>query len=237
MILNSRELVSLVSRVFPDGLFFTATTEPLVALTIDDVGDPSTEIILDAITQQNQIQSDSVRATFFITTDFLRGSYSILQKILDQGHELGNHGVYDRAHADLNPEEFEQEFQQAHQELVQNTTATLKWFRPARGRYNKAMLESVRRIGGYYPQVALASMLPLDTYEFSYDPQFTARYVSRFIFPGSILVFHGGSEIRARNTAVALQQTLAYLQANRYRVVTLTDLFQVGTDCRSLMMT
>ncbi|NJK39476.1 MAG: polysaccharide deacetylase family protein [Oscillatoriales cyanobacterium RM2_1_1] len=229
MFIAPQELSTLIAKIFPDGVFSKETAEPVVALTIDDVGDPSTDQLLQVISQHNQQSSDPIEqasATFFITTSLLQTDDSILLKLLDQGHELGNHGVYDHTHANLSCTAFDQEFQQAHAALTQETNATLKWFRPGRGRYNKTMLDTLKQTTGYNSLFALASMIPLDTYEFTDRPDFTVRYVSKFVFPGSILVFHGGSEARTQNTAIALQQTLTYLREKQYRVVSLTELFE-----------
>ncbi|MGL5082094.1 MAG: polysaccharide deacetylase family protein [Microcoleaceae cyanobacterium] len=229
MFIAPHELAILIAKIFPDGLFSKETTKSVVALTIDDVGDPSTETLLEIISQHNQQvnnPTEQATATFFITTSFLQEDDSILEKLLKQNHELGNHGVYDHTHAALSPEEFEREFHQAHETLVQQTNAKPKWFRPGRGRYNKTMLDTLKLMPGYYPQFALASMIPLDTYELTNHPDFTMRYISKFVFPGAILVFHGGSAERVKNTAIALRQALAYLRAHQYRVVTLTELIE-----------
>ncbi len=232
MLLSPLALVKTISQFFPDGLFFQPTDEPVIALTIDDVGDASTQKILDAIATHNQklspIQS-IVKATFFITTSHLKNETDILEKILEQDHEIGNHGIYDRTHADLKPEELAQEIQQAHEHLTQGSQATIKWFRPGRGRYNRAMVKTLSQMAaqaGYYPQFALGSMIPLDTYRITHHPQFTAQYVTQFIFPGSILVLHGGSLLRANQTAIALEQILSYCDRNHYRVVSLSELYE-----------
>jgi peptidoglycan/xylan/chitin deacetylase (PgdA/CDA1 family) len=82
---------------------------------------------------------------------------------------------------------------------------------------------------GYEPRFALASMLPVDTFQPTNDPTFTAWYVSQFIFPGSILLLHGGSVARSDNTALALGRILKQLKALNYRVVTLSELWDLQT--------
>lgn len=232
MFFSPLTLVSAISQQFPDALFFKQTIEPAIALTIDDVGDASTEKIVNVIADHNQKITEAehqAKATFFITTHHLNNHQGILETILNHNHEIGNHGIYDRTHADLKPEELEQELHQAHEELTRDTQIQVKWFRPGRGRYNQGMvkiLSQMAKVAGYYPQFALASMIPLDTYQLTNHPQFTARYVSQFIFPGSILVLHGGSIPRADQTAIALEQILSYCHQNQYRVVSLTDLYE-----------
>jgi peptidoglycan/xylan/chitin deacetylase (PgdA/CDA1 family) len=232
MVFSPLNLVSAISRQFPEALFFKPTTAPVIALTIDDVGDASTQQIIDVIADHNQKIAGiepPANATFFITTHHLQQNPGILETLLIHNHEIGNHGIYDHTHANLKPEDLEQELYQAHEALTQETQTPIKWFRPGRGRYNQEMVKILSQIAknaGYYPQFALASMIPLDTYQLTNHPQFTTRYVSQFIFPGSILVLHGGSMTRTRQTAISLKQILSYCSQNHYRVVSLTELYE-----------
>lgn len=89
------------------------------------------------------------------------------------------------------------------------------------------MLEILRRMEGYEPRFALASMLPVDTFKPTDDSRFTVWYASRFFFPGSILVFHVGTLQRAENTAAALKVILAALKQMNYRVVTFSELWDL----------
>ncbi|MEG3435674.1 polysaccharide deacetylase family protein [Pannus brasiliensis CCIBt3594] len=225
-----RELLIPIARQFPEAIFYQPTRERTIALTIDDVGDPSTEIILEAIERQNQSVSNSierVRATFFIITDFLAGKTEIIDEILKRGHEIGNHGCFDRTHADLwLPGEFDREITTAHEILSDNREGMIRWFRPGRGRYNRLMSEVLQKMvikHDYNPLFALASMIPLDTFDFTGSPKFTLSYLSRFIFPGSILVLHGGSKIRSLQTAEVLRELLPTLRERGYRVTTLSE--------------
>ncbi|MEL7038868.1 MAG: polysaccharide deacetylase family protein [Cyanobacteria bacterium J06592_8] len=232
MLSFSQHLTVFIAQSFPDAVFYQPTQERIVALTIDDVGDKSTELILDAIDNYNQKATTSeqqAKATFFLNTGLLMGSQETVIKILEKNHEIGNHGVLDRTHADLEPEEFEEELWQAHQELTENTGAKVKWFRPGRGRYNLTMRKSLQKIAeteGYYPQFALASMIPLDTYTITGQPLFTTHYISQFVFPGSILVLHGGSMKRTKNLVLCLEEILQDLNRKGYRIVTLSELME-----------
>ncbi|WP_413168153.1 polysaccharide deacetylase family protein [Capilliphycus salinus ALCB114379] len=232
MFFITQPLASFVAQTFPDALFYKPTDKPVIALTIDDVGDTSTQFILDAINKHNQIVNTpehQAKATFFLTTSHLMGKKETIINILEQQHEIGNHGVFDRTHADLEPQEFEEELLKAHQELTEDTEAKIKWFRPGRGRYNPTMLKSLLKLSeteGYNRQFALASMIPIDTYTLTEHPLFTVGYVSQFVFPGAILVLHGGSMIRSKNTVLALEKLLLELTQKNYKIVSLTELFE-----------
>jgi len=78
---------------------------------------------------------------------------------------------------------------------------------------------------GYEPRFALASMLPVDTFKPTDDALFTAWYVTQHIFPGAILVLHGGAAERCQQTAKALTLILNELKQRGYRTVTLSELW------------
>jgi peptidoglycan-N-acetylglucosamine deacetylase len=229
-----QQLVVHLARLFPEALFYKETSEKIVALTIDDVptpneaNDESTQLILDAIATHNQgIESlrDRVRATFFIISNHLFDETVILDRIVEQGHEIGNHGMADETTALLHPEIFATQLSAAHRFIAAKLHQPLRWYRPGRGLYNKTMLDCLQQMSGYVPRFALASMLPIDTFKPTDDGLFTAWYVAQHIFPGAILVLHGGTAERSRQTAKALALILAELKQHNYRIVTLSDLW------------
>ncbi|MGF1513789.1 MAG: polysaccharide deacetylase family protein [Elainellaceae cyanobacterium] len=232
-----KTLVSSIAAVSPNAVFYRPTWEKVVALTIDDVptaeaGYPSTQRILAAIARHNQglDERDHAHATFFVIGDQLIYGTDILHQMLAQGHELGNHGMGDRFHVSLPPAAFEDEIWRSHYLLTEGTAAQVQWFRPGRAFYSPAMVATLGKLKtqGYRPQMALASMVPLDTYNSFKNPALTLQYALQFVFPGAILVLHGGSEERDRNTAAVLKALLPRLHKMEYRVVTLSQLFALS---------
>jgi len=235
------ELASNVSKLFPDALFYKPIQERIVALTIDDAPTPddpedqSTHLILDAIALDNQGITDPQacsRATFFIISGHLNDNSTILKRIIAEGHEIGNHGVVDDTHAWLAPHEFERQLQESHDRLLSLTGLEyIRWYRPGRGLYNQEMLKAIERfnnINQHQLKLALASMIPIDTHELVLgNSQFIAWYVNQVTFPGAILVLHGGSIARAKQTAAALSIILKELRRKNYRVVTLSQLWDL----------
>jgi len=228
-----RSLVTSVSRIFPDAIFRKQTQIRAIALTFDDVGGEDTlEIIraIDHFNDNSDAEQEKVRATFFIITDRLNDdSLTICQEILKRGHEIANHGHSDRLHASLSAVEFDREINRAHQILSQNPAVKIKWFRPGRAFYNRQMLASLQKMRdlyGYCDRFALGSLIPLDTY--IENAEWMANYISQFIFPGAIIVMHGGTLARSQSTANTLTKLLVQLQAQEYRAMTLTELWESG---------
>ncbi|EFA86496.1 hypothetical protein PPL_00290 [Heterostelium album PN500] len=91
-------------------------TRKLVALTIDDAPSRDTEAILDIFEQYN------VKATFFlIGKHAMRSAYHqrVLDRVLDQGHEIGNHMWRDEPSINLELDEFERQLIQVDQIINQ----------------------------------------------------------------------------------------------------------------------
>jgi peptidoglycan/xylan/chitin deacetylase (PgdA/CDA1 family) len=217
--------------MFPDALFYAPTTEPLVALTIDDVptpgdrNDASTRLILNALDTYNRTADHPVNATFFVITDHLNPGSTILQDILASGHEIANHGTTDTTPAILQPVQFARHFQEAHDRITDITQQSIRWYRPGRGFYNQAMVNHIKLAPGYESLMALASMIPFDTLQPLSTPNLNTWYLAQFIFPGAIFVMHGGSMERCMQTAQALPTLLKLIDRQGYQVVTLSALY------------
>ena len=224
-------LLTQVARLFPEALFYAPTQQRQIALTIDDIPTPgdhddaSTRLILAALEAHNRTATHPVRATFFVITDHLNPGSTILPDILAAGHEIANHGTTDTTPAILQPAEFERHFREAHDLITDTTQQPIRWYRPGRGFYNRAMVEHLKLTPGYESLVALASMVPFDTFQPLSTPTLNTWYLSRFIFPGAIFVMHGGSMERCLQTAQALPPLLKLMERQGYQVGTLSALY------------
>jgi len=238
-----QRLLPWVARGFPAARFYQPTDQPVVALTIDDVPAPqdpddgTTRQLAAAIAAHNLRSGASpVRATFFVLGSYLQQGSTLLTDLVAQGHEIGNHGLYDQTHAWMPSAAFEAELFAAHDRLQQQLPATpIRWYRPGRGLYTPAMVGALGRLSqrvGYPVELALASVLPLDTFALTAQPEFTLWYLQRFVCPGAILVLHGGSAQRARHGVAVLSQLLPALARLGYQVVTLSQLRALGEASR-----
>jgi peptidoglycan/xylan/chitin deacetylase (PgdA/CDA1 family) len=234
--LQPPRLVREIARAFPDAIFYKETNEKVVALTIDDVpgandlADASTQLILDTIAGYNEGLDDPaerVTATFFVIAGNLADGTAIVDRISGAGHEIGNHGDVDGTAAALPPAAFEAELRSSDARLRQFTGTPIRWYRPGRGLFNAGMAAALARMEGYEPRFALASMLPVDTFKPADNPVFSAWYLRQHIFPGAILVLHGGSAEQSRQTAEALKLILPELRSRGFRVTTFSGLWDL----------
>lgn len=208
-----RGLVAILARRSPEVVYFVETAEPVVALTIDDGPDPETTPLVLQI-----LAAFDARATFFLISSRVSGNEETVARIVEAGHELGNHLTRDRPSIRLSAGEFERALIDAHTVLAQ--FAPVRWLRPAGGWYNDTMLSIIRE-HGY--RCALGSIYPYDAQIPS--ARFAARHILRKVRPGAIIVLHDGGA-RGRRTAATLRAVLPELSRRGFSVVTLSELVE-----------
>jgi len=204
-------LIAKLRRRSPDVLYSIETEQPIVALTIDDGPDA-----LDSPKILEILDEFDAHATFFLITDRVPGNESIVERMVLDGHELGNHLTADEPSIALSHQDFESELIEADEVL--SGFMDVQWLRPGSGWYNEEMLATLKK---YDYRCALGSVYP-------YDPQvgfswFSAYYVLWKIKPGSVIVLHDHDR-RGERTAKALKIILPVLEDRGYRVVTLSEL-------------
>jgi peptidoglycan/xylan/chitin deacetylase (PgdA/CDA1 family) len=204
-------LISSLARWYPGCLYQMPTQKRLVALTIDDGPDSASTPLILAELRRHQAQ-----ATFFLITDRLPGLEPLVQGLVAEGHELGNHFTQDRPSIRLSPYAFEADLLQAHREL--SRWGRPIWARPASGWYSQVMVAVMQR-HGY--RCVLGSVYPFDATVPSVA--WATRYILRNARPGAIMVLHDGGS-RGRRTAQILAKVLPELLRRGYRVVSLSQL-------------
>lgn len=214
-------LLALLPGSYPEVVFFFPTDLPLVALTIDDAPDPvTTAPILDLLAEHD------ATATFFIISDRIQGNEALIERMVAEGHEIGNHMTADEMSVRLSAEDFERKLHRAHDRL--SSYAQVHWFRPASGWFNERMIGEMRELDY---RLVLGSIFPFDTHQ-SW-PGFSSWLVRTRSGPGSVIVLHDGGE-RGANTHEALSEILPSLQAQGLKPVTLSQLSSATDDQTSL---
>jgi peptidoglycan/xylan/chitin deacetylase (PgdA/CDA1 family) len=200
--------------------------QKLVALTIDDSPSAETARILDLLREHG------ATATFFIHGGRIHGAAEVrlLRRMLDEGHEVGNHMPESVPSVQLKPDAFAAEFERNHRILL-NSGARPVRFRPSHGFYKRPMAEFTRTRAlelGYRPFFYLGLNFPWDA--FFEIPGWYARQNARAAVPGRIVVFHDNQDRRGLRGRVINQslRTLAALP------VFFAGLEQQGFKARSL---
>lgn len=196
----------------PMGEVVRGLAVPLVALTFDlGSGATHTPAILETLGRQG------VTTTFFMTGQWVEANPGLARRILDLGHEPGNHSY---SHPDLtklpDPQVIE-EISRMEEALQKASGRSSKpWFRPPFGARNERVLELVSRLG--YSSVYWT----LDSAD--WRPELAAEVVRQRVVsqatPGAIIVLHGDSP----QTAQVLGSIITGLRARGLEPVSLSRL-------------
>ena len=199
-----------------DAQFYFETDQKIIALTIDDGPHHAiTPQVLDVL------EAHEVPATFFLLADHVETHEEIIERIVADGHEIGNHMLDDNRSILLDVDEFERQITQADIVLRKYQPA-LSWYRPGSGLYNQRMLTRATTLGY---QTVLGSIYPYDANipnRFN-GVDFIVSYVVKNSHPGAIVVLHDGRDERARLIDV-LNQLIPALKEEGYRFMTLSQM-------------
>ncbi|MFD4319880.1 polysaccharide deacetylase family protein [Streptomyces sp. NPDC058548] len=185
---------------------------PKVALTFHGQGDPAL-----ARTLLGQAEKAGARVTVLAVGSWLDRYPELARRVLDGGHDLGNHT---QRHIDVNAmteTEALAEIEACATRLRRLTGSIGTWFRPSRTQHAApAVLRAARRAG--YPHVL---SYDVDSLDFT-SPGATAvvRNVTGSVRAGSVVSLHFGYP----DTAAALPLLLADLDRRGLRAVTTTEL-------------
>ncbi len=195
----------------PGCLYSVPRQDKVVALTLDDGPDSATTPELLRILAEN-----NARATFFLISGNLPGNDTLVERLVREGHEIGNHFSDNEASITLPPRAFVRSFLTADSAL--RRVAPVRWVRPGSGHYNQRMIRTFRE-NGY--KCALGSVYPFDPQIPS--PAYSTWMIRRHVRPGAIIILHDGT-YKGRNTIRTLTKLLPDLTRRGYRVVTLSEL-------------
>ncbi|MEZ4321020.1 MAG: polysaccharide deacetylase family protein [Myxococcota bacterium] len=193
------------------------TTEPVVALTLDDGPTVAyTKPVLDLL------EEAGAHATFFLVGRELEAHPELGEAILAGGHELGNHSWTHPRLVFASRASLEAEVAKTDA-LLRDVGATGPI--PFRPPYGKRLL-GLHAVLGARPAV-LWDVEPESDRVLAEDPVGMARHVVEQARPGSVILLHAMYESR-EPTRLALPAILRGLSEKGLRVTTLRELRELG---------
>ncbi|PQB05174.1 hypothetical protein BST85_09985 [Aureitalea marina] len=154
-----------------------------------------------------ELQKFDAKATFFCIGNNVRKHPEILQQVIKQGHQLGNHTDSHLNGKDTRFETYLQDILKAQAELDRFGTNRSKLFRPPYGRIKKRQGRALIA-QGY--KIVMWDLLSGD-FDPSQSPEYCWKQVKRHLSPGSIVVMHDSVKARERLEYV-LPRTLEFIQ-------------------------
>ncbi len=185
---------------------------PQMSLTINvDWGEEQIPSMLDILQQKN------VKATFFVTGQWVNKFPDLVKQIDQAGHEIGNHG-YSHAHPNqLTREEFTQHLKKNEEIIYQLIGKRNTLYAPPYGEYNKNVVQMADQLGY---KVIMWSADTIDWQDPS--PQLINQRVMRKASNGGIVLMHPKPQ-----TVEALPGMIDQLHAKGYRLVTVSELLSM----------
>lgn len=100
-----------------------------------------TEPILDVLKEKN------VKAIFFLTGDYAKKEETLVRRMIDEGHILGNHGMTHASLPELNSAELTEEIMSLHNFVLDKYGYEMQYLRPPCGEYSEQMLSDCQKMG------------------------------------------------------------------------------------------
>jgi peptidoglycan/xylan/chitin deacetylase (PgdA/CDA1 family) len=194
--------------------------EPLLALTFDDGPSLWTDPILNLLTE------GGAKATFFVLGVSISGNEDVLRRIVDGGHELGNHTQSHLDPAQISDELLIEELRSAAEAIAASVGRPPRLVRPPYGGDPRRVSRAARAIGA--GPVIMRSVDPADWLHREAGP--IVEHVLEHARPGSIIDLHDGippenNGTPSRQATVdAVAQLVPALQERGFRLVTVSDL-------------
>lgn len=197
--------------------------QKVIALTFDDGPWPgSTVNVLDILKKNN------IKATFFVIGQMLKNHPELGQRIVTEGHVIGNHTWTHRYHF-MNPQVAAYEVDSTSDLIYQTTGVKTTLFRPPGGIMNNGVAAYARN------QKYTIVMWSADSVDYS-RPNVSRliRNVTKASKPGAIVLMHDGGGNRSHSVQ-ALPQIIDYFKKQGYSFVTIPELLEIQNKDHKLM--
>lgn len=201
----------LIKRLFPKYVWEIPSTDKKVYLTFDD--GPTPEITQWVL---SQLESHQAKATFFCIGQNIENHPEIFNKVIEDGHAIGNHTFNHLNGWNTATEDYVENTKRCEIQIsnlnpkIHNQQS--KIFRPPYGKIKSRQAKTLRQMGY---KIIMWDVLSAD-FDKGISPEKCLKNVLSNIKSGSIIIFH--DSIKAfQNLEYALPKTLAFLKENGYK--------------------
>ena len=200
--------VAATGKLYP--VYSVDTEEKKVALGINCAWeDDDTDAFLKILKQRQ------VKATFFVTGEFVQRCENAVVRISNAGHEIGNHSDSHPDMQTLNEEQIKKELNLAGNKIEKVTGIRPTLFRAPSGSYNTRLIQTANELGYHCIQ------WDCDTVDWKgHTADEMIQKVMKKLQSGSILLLHLGAE----HTAKALPMLIDAIKEKGYERVPVSEL-------------
>lgn len=179
---------------------------------------PTTDI-LDTLKEKN------VPAIFFLTGHYVKSEEKLIQRMIDEGHILGNHTVNHKNMTQVSKETFVEELEGLEQlvyDKFPDADPMLYW-RPPQGACNEWVLKLADKMG-YHTVMWSWAYYDYDT-ENQYEPSVALEKAKNGLHPGAVYLFHTEST----TNAAILGDLIDWIRGQGYEILPICDI-NTGND-------
>ena len=93
------------------------------------------------------LKANNVKACFFVTAHYVNSASDLVQRMIDEGHIVGNHTVNHKSMPSLNEEQIKSEVMNLHQAVYEKFGIEMKYIRPPKGEYSEKSIACCNNLG------------------------------------------------------------------------------------------
>ncbi|KAF2511277.1 polysaccharide deacetylase family protein [Flavobacterium foetidum] len=188
-------------------------TQKKIAITFDDGPSIYTLEVLDLLKKYN------AKATFFCIGKNIEAHPEIIQKVIAEGHLVGNHSYSHSKFFDFyNEDKIREELVKADLLLEKFTPGKINFFRPPYGVTTPSIRRALKKTGH---KVIGWNIRSLDGGTKNQD--LILKRITKRVSPGGIVLLHD----TALHSVLVLEQFLQFLQQHNYQVVSIEELLNL----------
>jgi peptidoglycan-N-acetylglucosamine deacetylase len=204
-----------------------STTSKSMALTFDAGSDAgNTSSILDILSSYN------VKCTFFLTGEFAASNPQLTRRIINEGHEIGNHSYSHPDFTQISLSQMKDQITRTHNKITSvSGKAPSPLFRPPYGSYNSTVLQAAGETG--YKSTLMWSIDTIDWKGIS-AAEIKQKVLDKAA-SGSIVLMHVGGG--ARYTPDALPGIIEGLKSKGYGLKTVSQMLsEISTSTKTYVV-
>ena len=149
--------------------------------------------ILDILKEKN------AKATFFLTGHYIESEPELIQRMIDEGHTLGNHGDKHKSLPEellpISIESAEQELMTVHNAIKDKYGYEMKYSRPPKGEFSERSLALTQRLG-YKSFLWSFAYADWDVNK-QPNPEEAYQKIIKYAHGGEVMLLHSVSETNA----------------------------------------
>ncbi len=203
-------LAKVNNKVLP--IYSVDTQEKVVSLTFDSAWniDDLEEIL-------TILEKNDIKATFFVTGDWVERFPNAVKLIYEKGHDIGNHGENHKNMSTLSVSQCKEEIKAVHDRIYCLLGIEMNLFRPPSGDYDDEVINTATEMNYYSIQWDVDS---LDWKNYGVDDMIKRVINHKNLQNGSIILLHNGTKY----TASALQGLIDGLKNKGYSFLPISEL-------------